>query len=481
MSMNVLQLLAQAHAATSPSTSHYGPQTAVPMSGAQGATSYAPDLVSPPPQVAPQAPPPLNPTVAPQYNAPVTPAISADNTAAPKPRRSVLDTIGKLADVFAKVGGADALYQSTLDANTARGNAAEDRPRQVDMDNLKLLQAQQLVTTGDQALQDHDSARAGAAVRGLAAIQAGGGDVTKAWPILAQQLHVSPEQMAQIGEHLAADPKGTIAGLQAALNPETATSKTGNVQTYEMLKEADPTGVLAGNFAKSLSDPHAITAYQQAEIDNMRSRLGIQRDTLGNTVTQQDRVFKEGQYRFDNPQPSKKEGAAGSFTNPKPAIHAISGLHNSLGDLIRDSRLEGATGLIYGKLDLTDGQRAIQGKIDSIVGQAIPAAIAAIKASGGASPRAVSEIMGEVQGLTGAIKNRNMATSDYIASIAAAQQRLQQRIQDLQDGGTTPAPSRSSGRDTQRPGSSSGGLPPRIGAPRSAPAASGWGKARVVK
>jgi hypothetical protein len=49
-----------------------------------------------------QAPPPPPPPPAP--------------VAAPHKRRSLLDTIGRISDVLAKVGGADALYQPTLDA-----------------------------------------------------------------------------------------------------------------------------------------------------------------------------------------------------------------------------------------------------------------------------------------------------------------------------------------------------------------------------
>ena len=73
------------------------------------------------------APPPQSPN--PQFQDP-TAQIAHEAAAAsppmPKPRRSLLDTIGRISDVLAKVGGAEALYQPTLDAATARANAASD-------------------------------------------------------------------------------------------------------------------------------------------------------------------------------------------------------------------------------------------------------------------------------------------------------------------------------------------------------------------
>ena len=78
-------------------------------------------------QVAPQQPQaPQAPVVQPAHPADVVAAATAAAPAMPQPRHSLLDTIGRISDVFAKVGGADPLYQPTLDATTARTNAASD-------------------------------------------------------------------------------------------------------------------------------------------------------------------------------------------------------------------------------------------------------------------------------------------------------------------------------------------------------------------
>lgn len=50
---------------------------------------------------------------------------------APRPRRSLLETIGRISDVLATTGGAQPLYEPTI-------NAREDRARQIQADQQKL-------------------------------------------------------------------------------------------------------------------------------------------------------------------------------------------------------------------------------------------------------------------------------------------------------------------------------------------------------
>lgn len=125
----------------------------------------------------------------------------------PRQRRSLLDTVGRLADVFAKVGGADALYQPTLDGREDRQNALGDHARQIDLDKLKLETAQGV-------LGDAGRARLAQAVRGTQALLAANpqADVSKVFPLLAQRAGLDPAQAASLAGELAQNP-GLLDGL----------------------------------------------------------------------------------------------------------------------------------------------------------------------------------------------------------------------------------------------------------------------------
>jgi len=157
-------------------------------------------------------------------NTSAAPSAASEAPQAPRQRRSILDTVGRIADVLAKVGGADALYQPTLDARQDRTLALGDHAQTVDLNKLKLATAQG-------ALGDADTARLGQAVRGVQAILAKNpqADLSKIWPLLAQQTGLSPERTAQIGQALAADP-GLLNGLSSATNGDA--SKFGGSVVY---------------------------------------------------------------------------------------------------------------------------------------------------------------------------------------------------------------------------------------------------------
>lgn len=218
----------------------------------------------------------------------------------PRERRSVLDTVGRLADVFAKVGGADALYQPTLDARQDRAFAIEDRTRGIDLDALKTALVKQQITTGGQqieagenALTDHTTGKLALGVRGLQAIAARGGDPAKAWPILAQQLGIEPERAAVIGEAIAKDPN-SLYGLNAALNdPVKQGSQAKELQIYELMKKSDP--ATAELYLKGLANPDSITPYQSAQLRIATEKLGIDREIAASTIEKNSqKVENEG-------------------------------------------------------------------------------------------------------------------------------------------------------------------------------------------
>lgn len=199
--------------------------------------------------------------------------------AVPLPRRSILDTIGRISDVLANTGGAQAQYQPTLDARQAHELALGDHSRQVDLDKLKLA-------TEQNALGDAGNARVGQAARGVQAILAANpqADVSKIWPLIAAQTGVPADRIAAVGQTLAQDPSaltGLVTGLNAAHEQGTQPKE---IQLYNLLKLKNP--ALADAYLAKLGNPQAeMTPYQAAQVkiaegklNNDTARLGLARD-----------------------------------------------------------------------------------------------------------------------------------------------------------------------------------------------------------
>lgn len=128
----------------------------------------------------------LDPALAPKASAPAEP---------PRKRRSVIETIGRLADVFAKVGGAEALYEPTL-------NAREDRVNQIDMDALRKRLMEHQVSAGGMEVAAAERKRLGTALGALA----GRENAAALWPSIAAQAAIDPQKAAAIGQILEANP-----------------------------------------------------------------------------------------------------------------------------------------------------------------------------------------------------------------------------------------------------------------------------------
>lgn len=147
--------------------------------------------IGPAPQAAPPTPTPPEPA---------TPVAQQEH---PRKRLSVIDTIGRLADVFAKVGGAEALYQPTLDAREDRTIALGDHARQVDMDALKKTLTEQQVAEGNIEPVLAARKRLGTALGALA----NNPDAAALWPSIAEQAGITdPQQVAAIGAQLQQNP-----------------------------------------------------------------------------------------------------------------------------------------------------------------------------------------------------------------------------------------------------------------------------------
>ncbi len=199
-------------------------QIANALQGLNGGTAYA------------------DPAQTPQGQAPVAPKQGE--------RRSVLDTVGRLADVFARVGGSEALYQPTLDQRQDRSMAIADRSRSIDLDALRKTLLQQQTQSGATELTGQQNTLAGQAIRGLQAFQKAnpGADVTAVWPMLAKQAGIPDDRAQQIGQALAANP-GNLDALASEFNGSTdklgmqpfyAADSQGNTKAYQLNGQGEP-------------------------------------------------------------------------------------------------------------------------------------------------------------------------------------------------------------------------------------------------
>lgn len=232
------------------------PQPADLLAGIPGMSQPDPSQVNamaPPPapqptpipvQQAPQPAPPPPPPDLPSQQAP-NPA-APPPAPAPRTRHGILDTIGQISDVLAKVGGASALYQPTLDAREDRALSLGDHARAVDMDALKKTLVQQQIASGNVDASDKQNTILGTALRGLQAIKANGGNVAAAWPLLAKQAGVPEDRAATIAQAIQADPNA-LEGLTSMFSDQDlgknlyfAHDDKGNTVAYQIGSNGQP-------------------------------------------------------------------------------------------------------------------------------------------------------------------------------------------------------------------------------------------------
>lgn len=253
-----------------------------------------------------------------------------------RPRRSVLDMIGGLADTIATVGGATPLYQQNLDAQLARTNAAEDRARDIDLDGLRKQLLENQVAAGGQNLEagqlDIQNARnqlLDSAGNGLRQVfgRVGADGLAKAWPLIAGQLGIPEEQAAQIAQSLAADPQGTLDALFPVQAPANGGSQAKEAQIFALLK-SQGSEEMAKAYLQSLTNPDAMTPYQMQQLALAREKFGFD------------------QYKFNNPQPtagertmSAKEAAA--EVKKEQAVQGATSFLDDLEGVVNDLNASG--------------------------------------------------------------------------------------------------------------------------------------------
>lgn len=190
----------------------------------------------------------------------------------PRQRRSFLDTIGRISDVLAKVGGADALYQPTLDADAAR-------MQQVDLDAMRKQQMEQQLQAGKIGIENEERTRFGQALGGLI----GAPDAAALWPQLAEQAGIPPDKAAAIGMAIQQNPN-IIEPLAMSFGykPEKEGSLPSAVQNYAMyqkiLTEQGPDA--AKQFLQFAQPATVMNPYQEAQVGLNTQKFGLDQEEL---------------------------------------------------------------------------------------------------------------------------------------------------------------------------------------------------------
>jgi hypothetical protein len=234
---------------------------------------------------------------------PDTPAVQTAPAEPPRKRRSFLDTIGQISDVLARVGGAEALYQPTLDAR-------ENHAREIDLEEMRkqlldqqLQQGRQTLAAGENELADTMRGRAATALGALAQNP----DAGILWSDIAAQAGLDEQTTAQIGGLIerGISPQVLAQSLGGAPESPRQGSQVKEVQIYQMLQERDPEAAQA--YLQSLANPDSMNPYQAAQLDIALQRLGMQREALD-----QGNEFRDREIRLKEEKATSGSGGAGS-------------------------------------------------------------------------------------------------------------------------------------------------------------------------
>lgn len=189
--------------------------------------------------------------------APVNPMMQqmpAQQAEAPRQRRSFLDTIGRISDVLARVGGAEAMYQPSLDSQ-------QERQRQIDIDAMKRQQA-------EMGMANDQRSKLGQALGAIAENP----DAVGAWPQIAQEAGIDPQRAQAIGTILQNNPQAARVFAQSlGWQPQKEGSRAKEMQVYNLLKETEPE--LADQYLQSIADPRGMSDYQAQQIQVALARI----------------------------------------------------------------------------------------------------------------------------------------------------------------------------------------------------------------
>lgn len=408
--------------------------------------------------------------------------VAADPATRPaRARSSVLDTIGRVADVLAKVGGADALYQPTLDARQDREISLGDHDRSVAMEKLKLTGAQD-------TLADAGRARLAQAVRGTQALLVAnpGADIAKIFPALAARAGVDPAQAQELGAQLAANPQllDGLAGFDDSSdkyggNVVYGKDAQGNIVPFQMnLKGGRARAILPDGYTPVDPLKFVDTGNAQVGVDPRTGRTVTSLDksadpnTVANNATRTDiargnnrtQITIAGMPARAKPGTGTTTATAGAREAVGATLDELTGIYGRLdkmGALVSPQR--GAAGNVLSYLRASGPGQVVEGAIGTEA-QTLRDRVASIR------PQLMQQLA-KATGMTGKQLDSNADVKLFMQTVTNPQssyQANQAAIAGLRRL-LASAPNPSSGGNSGGGGNRS--LPPRLGAPAARPAA----------
>lgn len=254
---------------------------------------------------------------------------------APRQRRSLLDTVGRISDVLATVGGAPALYQPTLDAREDREFLQGERQRGVDLAGLQRTLTQQQIDAGEDAATGRENVMLGQAVRGLQAIAANNGDVAAAWPILARQAGIPEDRAAALGQIFASNPQniGAFASMlgqqtEFGMQPFYAQDGQGNLTAYQLGRDGTVRPIRLGD-GETPIDPLRFVDTGGSQV-GVGTRSGTVRRILPNSVSpdvaagnqSRERIAAAGNASRERTAQIREQGSASTGGNTAAMVEA---------------------------------------------------------------------------------------------------------------------------------------------------------------
>lgn len=415
---------------------------------------------------------------------------AAEAAEPPRKRRSFLDTVGQISDVIARVGGAEALYQPTLDAR-------EDRQRSLGLQDMQRQLVEQQIASGEDAAFGRGNERLGMAVKGLQAIQRGGGDIQRAWPLLAQQAGLPEDRAAMLGQIFSSDPnalEGVAAMLgqqdpaEFGLQPFYVQRPDGSLTAYQLGKDGSVREVQLGE-GEAPIDPLKFVDLGGTQA-GVGTRSGQVRSTLTNTVdpnTQanigsRERIAAAGNAsrertariraatKGNEGNTQQAESIIGRIGDIRGAVERLDQLNalvnpedSTFGNIIRRARSSGAGQLIEGFVG-TEAQE----QRDLIV-QNANAVVFSMKQALGLTARDLDTNQ-DVQRALGMINNPNTTKANMLAALDTLEEQFTLMLE-KNAGGAAPSQRRRV-RPNARPAASR---------PQGGQSGAGWGKATVVR
>lgn len=184
-------------------------------------------------------------------------------------RLSTLDILGGITDALAEAGGMNAGYREGIERR-------ENRQMQQQEQEWRQKFNQQKLEAGQNELDTGRFERFGTAAKGLGYVmqRAGPEGVRKAFPMLAQQMGMDPDEQQIFAASLETDPQGTLGIFEAInANPEKVGSQAKEIAIYEMLNKQGRPDLAEAYLEKMATGDGGMTEYQKAQIGLGRDKL----------------------------------------------------------------------------------------------------------------------------------------------------------------------------------------------------------------